>query len=282
VCYNSDTVSNPQEDKGQAMADEEKSLEEWLAEERARLDEGFSFEPPPTSTTDKPADQIVAGLGLGAGVLGGAMAPHPDTVTFEGCRAEVIANALRSEIADDDTRVRIKETDDSVVVTFLQSQARKPHDFSPALTATLIETANTLTVTVSDLSKETIRSTLGSVGRTVLKQGKRILFRRRGIAGVLDTVGSVMEGVENLAEDIQDLGLSGRVWEVIDRVGEAAEQAYLDEQHKQQELQRRREDAERAWTHCGSCGRAYREDEASRVDCPSCGAPRGNKPPWLK
>ena len=91
----------------------------------------------------------------------------------------------------------------------------------------------------------------------------------------------MMEGVQDLVEDIQDLGLPKRVWQVIDRVGEAAEEAYLDEKRQEQERQREREAAERAWTHCESCGRAYQEDD-DRMDCPSCGAPRGSKPAWLK
>jgi predicted Zn-ribbon and HTH transcriptional regulator len=265
------------------MADEEKNLEEWIEEERARLDKGFTYEPKPSSQAGKPssADQVMAGLGLGAGVLAGAVAPHPESVTFQGCKANVIATALRREIANDDTHVQVDRSGDSVVVTISQSQASRPHRFSPALTATLIETPDMLTVTVSDLSGEAKRSTLGSVGRTVLNQGKRMLFRRRGIMGLFRTAGDVMEGVEDLVEDIQDLGLPKRVWEVIDRVGEAAEKAYLDEKRKQQEVQRQREAVERAWTHCESCGRAYREDEADRVDCPSCGGVRGEKPGWL-
>lgn len=266
------------------MADKEQSLKEWLAEERARLDKGFSFEPKPGPAASKPGagEEILAGLGLGAGVVGGAVAPHPDTVTFEGCKAAVIANALRSEIPDDDTRVQVDRSGDSVVVTILQSQKSRPHQFSPALSASLIEAADTLTVTVSDLSQGAVRTALSSVGSTVLYQGKRLLFRRRGIGGLLETAGDIMEGVEDLVEDIQDLGLPKRVWEVIDRVGGAAEEAYLEKRRKEREARRKREAAERAWTHCGWCGRAYGSDEDSVTECPSCGAPRGVKPAWVK
>jgi hypothetical protein len=264
--------------------DAEKSLKEWIAEERARLDEGFTYEPlPPSSPDGEPgsAGALAAGLGLGAGVVAGAVAPHPDSVTFEGCHADVIVTALRQEIANDDTRVQVGRGGDSVVVTILQSQASRSHQFTPALTATLVETSDTLTVTISDLSGEAKRSTLGSVGRTIVDQGKRMVFRRRGIGGVIQAAGDVIDGVEDLVEDIQDLGLPKRVWEVIDRVGAAAEQAYLEEKRKRQELQWQREAAERAWTHCESCGRAYRDDEADRVDCPSCGGVRGTRPDWL-
>jgi len=266
------------------MTDEEKSLEEWMEEERARLDKGFTFEPKPSDAPSKPdtADQIAAGLGLGAGVVGGALAPHPDSVTFEGCQADVIVTALKREIADQDTRVQIDRTKDSVVVTILQSQQRRYDQFSPAMTVTLIESSNVLTVTASDLSGEAKRTTLGSVGRTVLDQGKRLIFRRRGVGGLLETAGNVMNGVEDLVEDIQDLGLPKRVWAVVDRVGEAAEEAYLDKKRKEQERQWQREAAEQAWTHCESCGRAYRDNEDSRVDCPACGGVRGDKPDWLK
>jgi len=262
------------------MADEEKNLEEWLAEEQARLDKGFTIEPKHGSGTGKPGagEEILAGLGLGAGVVGGALAPHPNPVTFEGVKATVIVSALKSEIADDDTRAKVDRTGDSVVVTLLQSQADAPRQFSPALTATLIETADTLTITLGDLNQDVKRGAISSMGSTLVEQGKRALSGRRSLAGLLDAAGNVIEGVDDLVENVQDLGLPRRVWEVIDRVGEAAEEVYLEERRKEQELQRRREEAVRAWTHCPSCGRAYRDDETDRVDCPACGAPRGDKP----
>jgi len=264
--------------------DKEKSREEWLAEEQARLEKGFSYEPQPTSGASKPSagDQVLAGLGLGAGVVGGVVAEHPDSVSFEGVEAAVIVSALTSEIADDDTRVQVERTGGSVVATISQSQVDRSYDFSPVLTVTLIETTEALTVTMSKLDQDSVRGRLSSVGSTVLDQGRRILLRRRGPGGLLETANGVMEGVEDLVEDIQDLNLPGRVWEVIDRVGKAAEKAYLDEQRKEQEAQRQREAAERAWTHCEWCGRAYGDDEVSLTSCPTCGGSRGSKPAWLK
>lgn len=147
---------------------------------------------------------------------------------------------------------------------------------------TLLETPKALAVTVGELDQDARRSALGSIGRTALDQGRRLLFRRRGIGGLIQTAGDVMDGVQDLVEDIQDLGLPKLVWGVIDRVGKAAEEVYLKEQRRAQAAQRQREEAERAWTHCPSCGRAYREDETSRVDCPSCGGVRGDKPTWLE
>jgi len=263
---------------------EEKSLKEWMAEEKARLDKGFTYDPPPPSSPSSApssAGQVAAGLGLGAGVVAGSMAPHPDSVTFEGRHTNVIVTALKQEIANEDNRAQVGRSGGAVIVTILQSQSSRPHQFTPALTATFTETSDTLTVTVSDLSGEAKRGTLGSVGRTVVRQGKRLVSKRRGIGGLIQAAGDVMESVEDLVEDIQDLGLPKRVWEVIDRVGQAAEQAYLEEKRIQQDLQWQREAAERAWTHCESCGRAYRDDEPSRVDCPACGGVRGNKPDWL-
>jgi len=268
------------------VTDDKQSHEEWLAAERARLDKGFSFEPQPSSAASKPspADQALAGLGLGAGVVGGAAAPHPNPVTFEGCKAAVIVNALRTEIPGDDTRIQVDKTGNSVVVTILQSQENNPHQFSPALTATLIETPDMLTVTVSDLNQNSVRGTLSSIGSTFLDQGKKVLSGRKasGATGLLNAASHVMEGIEDLVEDIQDLGLPRRTWEVIDRVGGAAEQAYLAKRREEQELQRKREAAVRAWTHCAWCGRAYADDEDDETSCPSCGAPRGDKPVSLK
>ena len=55
--------------------DKKQSLDEWMEEERARLKEGFSYEPKPISQPSRPAvgDQIAAGLWLGAGVAAGAL-----------------------------------------------------------------------------------------------------------------------------------------------------------------------------------------------------------------
>ncbi|HEY73350.1 MAG: hypothetical protein DRJ03_14275 [Chloroflexi bacterium] len=266
------------------MADQEQSLKEWLAEEKARLDKGFTFEPKPSSQTSEPgaAGAILAGAGLGAGVVGGAMGPHANPVTFEGVKASVIINALRSEIPDDDTRVQVNRTDATTVVAILQSQARRPRDFFPALTVNLVETPDALTVTVSDLDQDAKRGALGSIGRTALNQGKRLLFRRRGIRGLFQTAGDLVDGVQDMVEDIQDLGLPKQVWEVIDRVGEAAEGAYLEQRSKEQRLQREREAAEQVWLYCQYCGHAYKVNEGSLTNCSACGGPRGPKPDWLE
>lgn len=264
------------------MTEDEKSREDWLAEERRRLDEGFSFEPQPNSEDIQrsPADDVLAQLGLGAGALAGVVAGHANPVTFEGCRALIVADALRSELSGDDTRVAVSEAEEATIVTI--SQAQEPHyRFSPALTVTFIETHEILTVAMSDLSQDAKRGTIGSLGRTALQQGRRLIFRRRGLAGVLDAAGSLMRGIEDVTEDIQDLSLPKRAWAVIDRVGGAAEETYLEERRRELARERKREVAKRAWTHCEWCGRAYSEDETNLVQCPSCGAPRGPKPDWI-
>lgn len=263
---------------------EEQSLEAWLAEERKRLDEGFSFEPEPrpADPTPEPAQDILAELGLGAGVLAGVVAGHANPVTFDGVSAATIAEALASHVPGEDTRVTIEETDEATIVTVLHSQEHRPTRFSPALTVTLIETDEALTVAMSGLSEDVKRGTLGSLGRGALRGSRRILLRRRGLAGMLDAAGGIIESIEDVSEDIQDLNLPQQVWSIIDRVGGAAEEAYLKEQRREEVLRRKREAAERAWTHCEWCGRAYAEDEEDVVQCPSCGAPRGSKPPWLE
>jgi rubrerythrin len=268
------------------MTEEKKqSLEEWMEEERERLKEGFTYEPKPVSQPSKPAvgDQIAAGLGLGAGVAAGTLGPHPNPVTFEGCKASVIVTALKQELTNDDTRVQVDRSGNAHVATILQSQEPDPHQFFPVLTATMVETADTLTVTLSELNQDASRGAISSVGSTVLDQGKRLLTRRRrrGIGSVLDMADNIKDGIENVVEDIQDLTLPRRVWGIIDRVGEAAERAYLDERRKEQEYQRQREAAEQAWTNCEYCGRVYAEGEGSLTSCPTCGGARGPKPAWL-
>jgi Zn finger protein HypA/HybF involved in hydrogenase expression len=99
---------------------------------------------------------------------------------------------------------------------------------------------------------------------------------------VLDAAGGLIAGIEDVAEDIQDLSLPRRVWLVVDRVCLAAEETYLEERRRKQALERERQAAERAWTHCEWCGRAYAEEETAVVSCPSCGASRGSKPEWLE
>jgi len=263
------------------MTEEKQSLEEWLAEERRRLKDGFSFEPEssPDAEPSQAAD-ILAELGLGAGVLAGVVAGHANPVMFEGCKVSTIANALGSEFTGEDTQVAISKTEEATIVTILQSQGSHQR-FSPALTLTLIGVGDTLTIAMSDLSQDAKRDAIGSLSRTAVRQGGELLLRRRGLIGMLDTAGDLIESVEDVAEDIQDLSLPKRVWRVIDRVGRAAEDAYLKEQGRRRALERKREAAERAWTHCEWCGRAYAPDEDSIVQCPSCGAPRGPRPSWL-
>jgi predicted Zn-ribbon and HTH transcriptional regulator len=265
------------------MTDEDRkqSLEEWMAEERARLKKGFEYTPKPvTSSGPTPADEALTGLGIGAGVVGGAVAPHPNPTVFEGVKAAIIADALESELSDEDARVQVTRTGDSTMVTILLSQA-DGYQFLPALTVTLLETADKLTVTMGDLDKDVVRGAWASIGGEVVEQGKDLLLGRRGIAGMLDAAGDLIESVSDVAESVDDLALPKQAWKVIDRVGKAAEEAYLEAKRREQEAQRQREAIERAWTHCPACGRAYRPEEIERVDCPSCGAPRGDRPDWL-
>jgi hypothetical protein len=265
------------------MTDEDKkqSLEEWLAEEQARLEKGFEYTPKPTTgSSPDTSGEVLTGLGIGAGVVGGAVAPHTNPVTFEGVKASTIADALCSELTADDSRVELKRSGDSTIATVLLSQANT-YQYLPAVTVTLLESAEMLTVTMGDLDKDVVRGALASIGNAVVDQGKDLLFRRRGIAGVLDAAGNLIEGISNVAENIDDMTLPRHMWEVIDRVGHAAEEAALEKKRQQQERQRQREEAERAWTHCPSCGRAYRPEEGERVDCPACGGVRGDKPDWL-
>jgi Zn finger protein HypA/HybF involved in hydrogenase expression len=146
---------------------------------------------------------------------------------------------------------------------------------------TLLEAAGKLTVTMGDLDKDAVRGAWASIGGTVVEQGKDLLLRRRGPAGLLDAAGELIEGISEVADKVDDLSLPKQVWAVIDRVGKAAEAGYLEEKRLKEEALRRREEAERAWTHCPSCGRAYSAEEIDRVICPSCGGTRGPKPDWL-
>ncbi|MFL7791747.1 MAG: hypothetical protein AB8I69_06370 [Anaerolineae bacterium] len=264
------------------MSDEEKqSIEEWMAKERARLKKGFEYERKPTPSSGPSAgDNVLAGLGIGAGLVGGAAAPHPNPVIFEGVSPSIITDALKSEITDDDTQVQVNRTGDSMTVTFLMHQ-KNSYQFLPVLTVTLLEAAGALTVTMGDLDKSVARGAWASIGGTVVEQGKDLLRGRRGPAGLLDTAGELIEGISEVAESADDLALPRQVWAVIDRVGKAAKEAYLEEKRLKDQAQRKREEVERAWTHCPSCGRAFRPEEAQRVDCPSCGGVRGSKPDWL-
>jgi len=263
---------------------EEQSLEEWLEEERQRLKKGFSYEPSPPSTPERPnaTDQILAGLGLGAGVAAGTIAGHANPITFEGCSPELIISALESEFATGDTRIEVRRADTASVVTIFQAQADHPGTFSPALSITLIRPEETITIAMSDLSQQAKREALGSMGSTLLRQGRQLLFRRRGVGGLVDSADGLLNTIESISEDIQDLTLPQQVWAVVDHVGGAAEEAYLEAEKRRRRLERKREAAERAWLYCPSCGRAYRPDEAERVNCPSCGGDRGPKPDWLK
>ncbi len=263
---------------------QQEALEEWLAEERRRLDEGFSFQPQPMeeSAPPDPAQDILAQMGLGAGVLAGVIAGHANPVTFEGCSASTIAEAVRSHITSGDNRVAIEETEEATVVTVLQGQENRVDGFFPALTVTLIETSDTLTIAMSDLSPDLKREAVGSIGQAALRSGRSLLVRGRGLGGVLYAAGGWVRSIEEVSENLQDLSLPSRVWGVIDIVGSAAEASFLEGQRTENARERERRSAERAWTHCEWCGRAYPAEDHGVVQCPSCGAPRGPKPAWLE
>ena len=126
-----------------ANEDKEKSLEEWLAEEKARLEKGFEYTPEPTtSSSADTAGEVLTGLGIGAGVIGGAVGPHTNPVTFEGVKASTIADALRSELAADDSRVEVKHSEGATVATVLLSQANT-YQYLPALTVTKLTSLST-------------------------------------------------------------------------------------------------------------------------------------------
>jgi hypothetical protein len=266
------------------MADEDKRRrEEWLAQEQERLRRGFSYQPPSASAGSAGAgsggDQALAGLGLGAGVVGGAVAPHPNPVTFEGVPAVVIAEALRAELTDHDTRLAASPAADSLVVTIYQARDRQALRFQPALAVTMVERGETLTVTVSELAQGAVTDVLGSIGGTLLEEGWDIVARRRaGLGGLLSTVGHIVRGAGRLADTLEDLTLPKRTWAVIDRVGAAAEDAYREARRRAEAAERAREAALRAWTHCPYCGRAYEAAEEALTNCPACGGPRGARP----
>lgn len=286
------------------MADAGQSMEEWLAEERKRLDTGFTFTPGPTTSHGRPSPlgDITAGLGLGAGVVAGAVASHPNPSTYEGVGAIGVIQTLHSELGDNDTQVGWeKVAGETTWIVTVQKRDTETGRFQPALSVTLAETGDgpTLTVSVSSLRVDVKTDVATEAVRTAVGEGTGIFgrvkdaanaARRGGIAGMAANLldgatgaasaiaGGIGNIVESVSDSIETWTLPRRIWEIIDRVAGSAEKAYLDEQRKAQEFGWKREAAERAWTHCESCGRAYREDEDDRVDCSSCGAPRGVKP----
>jgi hypothetical protein len=267
------------------MASENKSREEWLADEQARLKQGFAFVPPPAAVPAAPSgaggagDQALAALGIGAGVIGGALGPHPNPVSFEGVEAAVLADALHAELADADTCVQVNRSGAALVVTVLQCPNGGQGRFQPALALTLLEAGDTLTVTMSELSKGASGSAIGEIGGTLLQHGWGMLAgRRRGLGGLVNTVGHVIQGAGQVAETLDDLRLPQRSWAVIDRVGAAAEASYLEAKRRSDAGRRKRAAALHSWTHCDYCGRAYEAEEATISNCPACGGPRAARP----
>lgn len=261
------------------MSEKRKSREEWLAEESARLKRGPTLQPLIPSVTNRGSalDPMRAGLGA----TGGALAPHPNPVTFQGCTANVIAEALRAELTDEDTRVEIGQAGKGIVVTIFQSYGRRSYHFWPVLSVTLLQAGEQLTVTVSPLAERAATDALSAIGGTLIKHGIGLLRRPSGLGGLLSTVGHVVQGASELMDHLEDLTLPQRVWAIIDRVGGAAEKAFLEAQWRALEQQRQREAILAAWTHCPYCGRAYAPAEAELANCPACGGARGSKPEWI-
>jgi hypothetical protein len=144
----------------------------------------------------------------------------------------------------------------------------------PALDVTLAPVQDTLEVTVSQISKQSLVETFKEGGQSLLELVKDALFIGWGhnrAGNLLDLAGQVMEHGADIAQAVNDLNLEDKAWEAIKRAADPI-QAIYDQRSAVEREQRLR--LEMAWDDYRSCPRCRVEFGTEDVDCRVCGTAR--------
>jgi hypothetical protein len=207
----------------------------------------------------------VAALGA-AGVAGGvAQGIAPGTFTYRTARpsaAQAFVEAFQG-LADNNTRLQVTGHPDQTTVQFMQHLPTG--NWAAAVTVTLMQAAEEIKVTTSGQNLTALASVAGDLGGTALGVVGDLL---RGPAGVANALGRVSREAGKVAGAASDLGLSGQVRSMVERIGAVLDEEWVAVQHQKREAEER----QRAATTCPYCGTPYPSDDA--VNCPNCHAPR--------
>jgi hypothetical protein len=211
-----------------------------------------------------------AGL-VGAGAAAGLAqtvkdATSPGTFTFQTVRPpaatlQVFVEALQA-LGDRDTRPQVgRSTPDQATVQF--QQLLPTGNWVGAQTVTLIQSADTVTITVSAPSLAAMGGAAGEVGGTAVSTLGKVLS-----GNVLGGLTEAARSVGRLTESAENIALSSKIRSTLQRIGSA-----LDDEWRQAERERlEREERQRVLDTCQFCGAPY--PVADAVQCAVCGAPR--------
>lgn len=206
--------------------------------------------------------------GLGAAGLAQSVkdATAPGGASFRTVRApaatlSAFLDALQA-LGDHDTRPQINRRDQDQAT--LQFQQLLPTgNWVTAQTITLIQSGDTVTVSVSAANLAALGGAAGQVGGTALNTLGKVLT-----GNVLGGLSEAARSVGRLAESAENIALGGKIRATIHRIGSA-----LDDEWRlaERERQARAEEAQRL-NLCQFCGAPYAAPDA--VQCGVCGAPR--------
>jgi hypothetical protein len=230
---------------------------------------------PPTPSSSSGLED--AGL-LGAGAAGIAQsvkdATSAGTFAYRSTRSaaatlQVFIDALQA-LGDRDTRPQVSRrgTLESGQATVQFQQLLPTGNWVAAQTVTLIQSGDTVTVTVSAPSLAAMGGAAGDIGGTALGALGKVLTGNviGGITDAARNVGRLTESAENIA-------LSSNLRAAVKRIGEA-----LDDEWRQADRERQeREERERIQNTCQFCGTPY--PTADAINCAVCGAPRSQGRP---
>lgn len=217
-----------------------------------------------------------AGLVGAAGVAGvaGAVkdATSPATYAFHSARApqatlRVFVDALNA-LGDHDTRPQSNLRGDQATLQF--QQLLPTGNWVTAVTITLVQASEEVNITASAPSLASMGGAAAQVGGSTLGPLGQVLSG--------NVIGGVMEAAKNvgrLTESAENLILSNKIRETINRIGHQLD----DEWQTVQNEKRVREEQQLVMATCKFCGAPFLSADATQ--CHICGAPRVQGKPTL-
>lgn len=206
--------------------------------------------------------------GLGAAGLAQSVkdATAPGGASYRTVRAPAATltaflDALQA-LGDRDTRPQVtRRGQDQATLRF--EQLLPTGQWVTAQTITLIQSGDTVTVSVSAANLAALGGAAGEVGGTALNTLGKVLT-----GNVLGGLSDAARSVGRLSESAENIALSSKIRATIQRIGNA-----LDDEWRQAERERQdREAAALKLNTCQFCGAPYPEPDA--IQCAVCGAPR--------
>jgi len=228
----------------------------------------------------QPAGDIVtaaaAALGVGAGV---AMAATDNTAFYRGANPADFIEPLRTEFETERTTLSHSGSPDALTVAV---SLITDNGSVPAMTINLTRLNDGTDVKVNELNKQGILETLKEGGKKLIHiagQGLTLLGRKQTGSmrpgDLITAAGQTIESGADLAQEIGNLKLKERAWQMIKQTAETIEASYLDRLEKERQARAALETAWDNFYNCPTCGVSFQNEETV---CRVCGSARPEMP----